>query len=351
MLKEFAFHAPWKDLPKKKIYNNVDIHFKLSFVSGVVFNDVRYFIQVIREGLPCQVIFEITREVWGSDHCKYTIYDNAFNDFEFYFSPSLPNPIKERFPLLNKMACGQTVCNYLKFYSGSEISSFSTCSMATKSLQKRKLTDVQAQFIINAVDTVLRAEREYKEYKDSRFFQSLKQLHQKQMKKQESQQTMLGLYKTLRFGILCYNLLNGNSDSNADGVDGINFNNIDLSQLDLPNDQVLSQLDNNPALVDFLISPSESISNSNAGGEISFGNSYDDNALKFLEHCNKEGVELPNSVNISTNTYTTEVERGYNGGLSGIDKVLIEHKLDDLLNSGQLSQSKYDSLKSELSKT
>jgi hypothetical protein len=350
MLKEFDFHAPWKDLPKKKRYNDVDIYFKVTFVSGVVYDDVRFFVQVIREGMPCQVTFDITRAFLGSDHCEYRIYDSLFDNFHLYFSPSLPVPIREKFPLLNKMASNENIYKYLSF-SSFKPASFFTCQMSTKALQKRKLTDVQANYIINVVDTVIRAEREYNIYKKSRFYHNLKKLHQEQMKKQESLQTMLGLYKTLRFGILCYNLLNGTSDSYAEGSDTIDFNNIDLNQLDLPNDQVLSQLENNPALVDFLISPSESIPNSNKGGDISFGNSYDENALKFLEQCNKEGVELPNTVNTSTNTYTTEVERGYYGGFSETDKMLVRHKLDDLLKSGKLSQSKYDSLKSGLSKT
>ncbi len=84
---------------------------------------------------------------------------------------------------------------------------------------------------------------------------------------------------------------------------------------------------------------------------IPFGSSNDENAVKFLDACKEKGVEIPSNVNTSTDTYSIKVDRDNNGGLTGVDKVLIRNKLDDMLNKGDLSQQNYDELKSKLSKT
>ena len=101
----------------------------------------------------------------------------------------------------------------------------------------------------------------------------------------------------------------------------------------------------------YLTSPADQVVGNPNGSFIPFGNSYDENAVKFLNACKEKGVEIPSNVNTSTNTYSIKVDRDYNGGLTGIDKVLIGNKLDDMLNKGDLSQQNYDELKSKLSKT
>ena len=191
-------------------------------------------------------------------------------------------------------------------------------------------------------DSRVKAEEEYENFRYSVLYRNIQKAYRKQKSKQENAQVAVGVYKALRFGLLCFNLMNGNSDSGSDLGSSMDFSGVDLGNLDLPDNMSLANLDENPAFIDYLTSPAD---------QVSFGNSYDNNAVDFLKTCKEHGVDLPNNVNTSTNSYTTVVDRDYNGGLTGIDKTLIGHKLDNMLKAGDLSQNDFDELKSKLSKT
>lgn len=78
-------------------------------------------------------------------------------------------------------------------------------------------------------------------------------------------------------------------------------------------------------------------SNYHGKSEISFGNMYDDRAAKFINDCEANGVDLPSSI-----------DRSSNGGLTSIDKSIIGGKLDSLHQSGAISDSTYNDLKGRL---
>ena len=336
------FNSPWQNLPKIKRYKGVDIHFIVNKVSGLIYDDAEYIIQVMRNDRSCTILFKIIHEFLSADYCSYLIFHPLFKDFEYKFPRSLPSQIKERYPLLSKMIHHENLCKYLIFSSSKNSGLFSTCRMSTKKVKEGELTDIQSDFIIRAADTVLKAEGEYESYRNSVLYRNIKNAYNEQKSKQENAQTAVGVYKALRFGMLCYNLMNGNSDSGSDLGSTMDFSGVDLSNLDLPDNMSLANLDENPAFIDYLTSPAD---------QVSFGNSYDNNAVDFLKSCKEHGVELPNNVNTSTDNYTTVVDRDYNGGLTGIDKTLIGHKLDNMLKAGDLSQKEFDDLKSKLSKT
>ena len=345
------FHSPWQDLPKVKTFNDVDIHFVVETKPGWFYDDYEYTIQVMRNNQCCTLTFYIFHSFFDSDECHYAIDNPNLQRLTERFPHSLPAQIKERYPLLTKLSKGEVLCNFLSFHCFDNHASFSTCHMSTKKVVDGELSDIQANFIIKAADTVLQAEQEYESYKKSVIYKNIKEAFVKQQalqkSKQEKAQTALGIYKAVRFGLLCYNLMNGNSDSYSDGGSFQDFNSVDLSGMDLSCDVDLFKLDDNPTFVDYLTSPAD---NSN-GSLIPFGNLYDENAVKFLDECKEKGVDIPSNVNTSTDSYSVKVDRDYNGGLTGIDKVLIGNKLDDMLSKGDLSQQTYDELKSKLSKT
>lgn len=336
------FNAPWQNLPKVKRYKGVDIHFIDNKVSGLIYDDAEYIIQVMRNDRSCTILFEIIHEFLSPDSCRYIIFHPLFKDLEHKFPRSLPSQIKERYPLLSKMVQNEDICRYFSFSSSKDYGSFITCRMSTKKIKEGELSDNQAKFIVKAADTVLKAEEEYENFRYSVLYRNIQKAYRKQKSKQENAQVAVGVYKALRFGLLCFNLMNGNSDSGSDLGSSMDFSGVDLGNLDLPDNMSLANLDENPAFIDYLTSPAD---------QVSFGNSYDNNAVDFLKTCKEHGVDLPNNVNTSTNSYTTVVDRDYNGGLTGIDKTLIGHKLDNMLKAGDLSQRDFDELKSKLSKT
>ena len=337
------FHSPWQDLPKVKKYKDVDIHFFVKTKPGWFYDDFEYIIQVMRNNQCCTLTFLIDHCL-ESDDCHYYIAKPKLKGLKYRYPNSLPDQINECYPLLAKLSKGEILCKYLKFYCDEDYVAFSTCRMSTKKVIDGELSDIQADFIIRAADTVLQAEQEYESYQKSVLYKNIKQAFVKQRElqkqKQEKAQTALGVYKALRFGLFCYNLLNGNSDSYSDGGSFPDFNGVDLNNIDLSCDVDLFKLDDNPAFVDYLTSPAD---------QVSFGNLYDDNAVKFLESCKEHGVDLPINVNTSPDPYSIEVERDYHGGLTGIDKTLIGNKLDNMLKNGDLTQNEYDNLKSKMS--
>ncbi|MBR5656350.1 MAG: hypothetical protein IKW98_06675 [Prevotella sp.] len=349
------FHSPWQDLPKVKTFNGVDIHFVVEKELGWFNDNFHYTIQVMRNDQCCTLTFHIIHDLFDTGDCHYNIDNPNLERLTERFPHSLPPQIKERYPLLTKLSKREILCNFLSFHCFDNHAYFDTCNMSIKKVVDGELSDIQANFIIKAADTVLQAEQEYESYKKSVIYKNIKEAFVKQQalqkSKQEKAQTALGIYKAVRFGLLCYNLMNGNSDSYSDGGSFQDFNSVDLSGMDLSCDVDLFKLDDNPAFVDYLTSPADQVVDNPNGSLIPFGNSYDENAVKFLETCKENGVDIPSNVNTSTDSYSVKVDRDYNGGLTGIDKVVIGNKLDDMLSKGDLSQQTYDELKSKLSKT
>ncbi len=85
---------------------------------------------------------------------------------------------------------------------------------------------------------------------------------------------------------------------------------------------------------------------------ISFtGNRYDENTIDFLKKANDYGVDLPISVNQSTNSLYTAVDRDYNGGMTSIDKALTKTAIEKALNSGKISAEQCKDLLDSINKT
>lgn len=344
------FHSSWLNLPLSKSFKGINLQYSIEKIPGTIYDDVHYIIQIVYNGQCSTLEFTIYHTFLDRDYCEYSVFNTNLKRFDDLYPISLPDKIKERYPLLSLLRQNKTDCKYLTFFSFKDTSIFSTCRL--KAIKEGPLTDIQAAYIINVVDTVQRAEREFDNYRKSVIYKCLKEVSRNKIKQQENTQIAVGIYKVLRYGLLCYNLLNGNNDSfqGFDGDSSINLNGVDLNGLFFDGD-ILSRINNDSEIVDFLTSPVDKLQTIELGEQISFGNSYDENAVKFISKCQELGVEMPNSVNNSTDTYSIEVDRGYNGGLSGIDKSIIGSKLENLLNSGNLSQSDYKDLKDMLSKT
>ncbi len=85
--------------------------------------------------------------------------------------------------------------------------------------------------------------------------------------------------------------------------------------------------------------------NSNHQSVISFGNQWDDRTAAFLNECKANGIDLPSSVTHAGNG----IDRSVNGGLTSIDKSIIENKLKSMHESGFLSDSVFSEMKRKLS--
>ena len=150
------------------------------------------------------------------------------------------------------------------------------------------------------------------------------------------------------------------SDSTSDSIDFTDFTDVDLG--DTPSiadfaaghsaqngsDDFYSGMDN--ALNELFESQNTDLqehASISFGGNL--GNRYDQNTIDFLEECKSNNVELPTSVDHSNSSSSSIVDRSVDGGLTSIDKSIIRDRLDNLHNSGSISDSVYNKLKSKLS--
>lgn len=74
------------------------------------------------------------------------------------------------------------------------------------------------------------------------------------------------------------------------------------------------------------------------------GEMYDDNTLDFLEAMKDNDVEIPPSVD----HYGRGVDRCSSGGLSSIDKSLLDDAIDKAYKKGKISKSVMEMLKRKL---
>lgn len=93
---------------------------------------------------------------------------------------------------------------------------------------------------------------------------------------------------------------------------------------------------------------------SNHGKDVSFGsqphNHYDDNTVDFLNKCKQHSINLPPNIDHSHLQSEYVVDRSYYGGLSSIDKSIIQNTLKNNFDSGNLSEDDYNDLIKSLSK-
>ena len=129
-------------------------------------------------------------------------------------------------------------------------------------------------------------------------------------------------------------------DLSQDSNDSVNLNN----EIGYTTEEtIISAPYNLPELVDSPVSDlnDELISDKS---KISFGNMWDDRTESFLKDCKTNGIDLPSSVTHCGNG----IDRAFEGGLTSIDKSIIEGKLKSLHDAGNLSDSTYNNLKSRL---
>lgn len=259
-----SFHYAWLDLPLKKIYQGISFYYELGSTGGWFYDDKQCLVQLRRSNQICTLSIQNYID-WGN----YDIETPNMNNFKKYFVHSLPTKIKERFPLLNKLLQNKTNVPSLSFYNFRDYGS--SFSLRGEPISNESLTENQMKIILSCIDNVLAIENEYLLFKNSRLYNTISKSFRKQNDKSENITLAIGLFKLIKWGIqLSYGGFSNEGD---------NVVNESIILDDFNYDYTISQLDNNPSLVDYLISPdtdnSQNNINSDSVSDISFTGSND----------------------------------------------------------------------------
>lgn len=272
------FHCRWLNLPKTQYYNSIKINYRIGSDGGFFFDDKRCILQIIRRNKVCTVC------IWNDGgfmvplYGNYSIDTSFLNKFDKFFNTTTPQKIREYYPLLNMLIENKTPIKGLKFYCFKDLgASFSINN--NEPIQGDKFTESQIELIVKAIDCIMDIEDEFLSFKQSKYYVALDKYYKENKLKNKEREDNVALYATLAklalIGLKLYNVsgsgggdLNGNFDGNFDG-------NISLDNVDMSMNDALAQIDTNPDVLAYLVSPDNSVSDGgfmgiDNGGDISF---------------------------------------------------------------------------------
>lgn len=258
------FHCSWQNLPKVQCYKDITVHYRMGSDGGFFFDDKRCIMQMQRSGKICTVTVYNDGGFIDTLHGNYHLSTSFLNRFDKYFNVATPAKIRERYPLLNKMLEHETSIPSLSFYCFKDLGA-SFCILRGEPIREDRLSESQLKLILSAVDCVLEIEQEYESFKETMYFKALEDSYKKLKPKSDKVAASLTVVKLVYVGLRIFNL----GGSNGGDFNGCFDGDISLDNVDLSMDDALSQLDANPTLVDYFVSPADaSIDSSCSDGNI-----------------------------------------------------------------------------------
>lgn len=246
------FHCSWQNFPKVQYYKGVSIHYRMGSDNGFFFNDKRCIMQMKRSGKTCTVTIFNDGGFIDALHGNYSIDTSFLNRFDKFFNVATPEKLREHYPLLNRLLEGKTSVPSLTFFCCEEYGASFLISRG-EPLRGDKLSESQLKLILSAVDCVLEIEQEYESFKKSVYFKALENSYRKHKPQSNNIAATLTVVKLVYLGFKIFNLGGGNSGDFNGAFEG----DISLDNLDSSMNDALSQLDTNPALIDYFVSPAD----------------------------------------------------------------------------------------------
>lgn len=242
-----SFHYSWLSLPKKRVYNGIDFFYEIGSTGGIFSDDLQCIVQLVRNGEKCTVTIKNDGGLFEPLYGDYDIETPSLNNLTRYFTYSIPENIRKRFPLLNLALDGKTEIPGLKFHYFSEYgASFSHSRW--KPIKESGLYEHQMEFILKLVDCVLKVENEYKVFQKSKLYNCLVQLYHKNKKEIDNLTLTFGIIKLLNIGLKAYGV------SSDGGTEIGTEDELSLDGCDILSDERNLQLDN-PEVIDYLLQP------------------------------------------------------------------------------------------------
>lgn len=254
------FHCRWHNFPKIQYCNGITIFYKIG-ESGVLFKDKRCILQIMRRNKVCTVTICNDGGIFSSITADYHIATSFLDHFGEYFNRATPRKIREYYPLLNMLIDDKTVMKELQFHCFNMDSSFMIWE--NEPILGDKFTDTQVKLIVKAIDCILDIEDEFLLFKQSKFYVALNKYFREKRLANKKHTNNIALYASVaKMALLALRVYNaggsGGADYNGDFDVSIDSGNISFDNFDLSMNDAITQLDTNPDVLDYLVSPDNS---------------------------------------------------------------------------------------------
>ncbi len=234
----YDFRSPDLHLPTKSLWRrNCTCRFDKK--DGFFVDDLQALVQIEYN----HELFTLTVENTGGFLSKttafYRFYVDTFDDFESKLFDSLPDEIKKRYPYLSLAA------NPIRMYNGELVYdinpstkfSFNLCHHAGEKaifamsdwlpIDGKELSIEQINGIENAIDFILKAEKDYNKYKSSRLYAVLQDKF-----KSFNESNSIGILVLFKLAKLAFSIYNGfSSNDDVVGWDSLDMPNIDSDSM------------------------------------------------------------------------------------------------------------------------
>lgn len=285
MYENLCFHSEWSHYKYNYIYNGVNILIGQETVNGFFHDDTRFAAKIFINKEPCTMIIYCNHGLFG-DETNYYIGSRVLRQCDLIFTDKLPLKIRERYPFLNDMLIehfkrriGQyTPVKGLEWAFSSRYDEttkpfrFLACDYDKKTplaISNDKIEERHLKFIYDSIYYVKSVEIEYSAFKRSRFGKALLDARRKRESEFGLKDIMNIVRIVVKLSVIAGDIPSGNNAP-------------DFSSLDLPDGidnggDMMSQLDDNPSLVDYLTMPNDQPDfQGSDGGDISFTGSDSD---------------------------------------------------------------------------
>ena len=248
------FHCRWQNFPNVQYYKGAAIHYIVGAGCGF-YDDKRCIMQVIRNEKVCTVAMNnnknpITDEAYGD----YYLTTSSLDGFYKFFNKNTPLKIRERYPLLNDLldkgrafdSSFDSSFHFYSFYWGRKMSIF-IIEMGPPFVGD-ELSESQLNILLSSVDCVLAIEQEYELFKKTVYFKSLEESFKKQEPDPDDNYLAMTVALAQAISLVC-ELFNIENSNGSDFHEYVSWDNMCLAMR-----MLLSQLDANPVLIDYLTS-------------------------------------------------------------------------------------------------
>lgn len=245
-----SFHYAWLNLPRRQVYKNVEFYYQIGSDGGFFFDDLQCIVQIVRREKTCTVTIHNDGGVLVPLYGFYCFSTPILNTYRKSFQRSMPQQIRNRFPVLNELLEYSSDRRTLSFYDGYPDLGSSFSILEGEPIKKSGLTRSQMKLILSSVDYILKAEEEYSQYQSTKLYEAIRESYKKQKEKGNNIAITIALFKLIKLGF---------SLSSAGGMTGDDtFYNSEIP-LDIMEKFANTQIDNTPEIIDYLLSPNTNI--------------------------------------------------------------------------------------------